>query len=219
MSITIARTGDARLLDASVDIIAGISSSVATATTSLRDRLRGQVVSAGLGVALSKTWQSKLNPATATVISGYVWTKSPLIMQGFEEGATIIPRNGSRWLAIPTANVPPRAKGSNAPGDHIRKQMTPVEVEANFNRDLRLIAQPGQRVAYLVMDELVSASSGHGFRRNTSRRLAQGRVVKSILMFVLVPQVTLTKRLDIAGAIAAMESEFSAKIETLMKGP
>jgi hypothetical protein len=92
--------------------------------------------------------------------------------------------------------------------------MTTVEVEATFNRDLRMVQPPGRQVVYLIMDQLVVARSGRGFRQATSRRLAQGRSAASVLMFVLVPQVTLAKRLDIAGAVAAVEAEFSGMIES-----
>ncbi|CAK0761920.1 hypothetical protein WCLP8_3360007 [uncultured Gammaproteobacteria bacterium] len=91
--------------------------------------------------------------------------------------------------------------------------MTPVEVEAAFNRDLRTVLPPGRRVGYLIMDQLVAARSGRGFRQATSRRLAQGRSAQPVLMFVLAPSVTLSKRLDIAKAVAAVEAEFPGLIE------
>ena len=194
-------------------LIAAAAEGVADATASLEQTLRRQVVGAGLGQRLAGTWRSQIFPPTATKAAGEVWTMAPLIIQGFDEGPTIVARNGSRWLAIPTANVPPRSWGSKAPGGHPRRLMTPVEVEAAFNRDLRMIQPPGSPVAYLIMDQLVTARSGRGFRQATSRRLAQGRSAGAVLMFVLVPQVTLSKRLDIAGAVAAAEAEFVGLIE------
>jgi len=194
-------------------LIEAAAEGVADATASLEQTLRRQVVGAGLGQRLAGTWRSQIFPPTATKAAGEVWTMAPLIIQGFDEGPTIVARNGSRWLAIPTASVPPRSWGSKAPGGHPRRLMTPVEVEAAFNRDLRMIQPPGSPVAYLIMDQLVTARSGRGFRQATSRRLAQGRSAGAVLMFVLVPQVTLSKRLDIAGAVAAAEAEFVGLIE------
>ncbi len=194
-------------------LIAAAAEGVTDATTALEQSLRQQVTAAGLGSRLAGTWRSRVYPPTDTGAAGEVWTVAPLIIQGFDEGATIIARNGSRWLAIPTANVPPRSWGSKAPGGHPRRLMTPVEVEAAFNRDLRTVQPPGRQVAYLIMDQLVAARSGHGFRQATPRRLAQGRSAAPVLMFVLVPQVTLAKRLDLAGAIAAIEAEFPGLIE------
>ncbi|MEI7606244.1 MAG: DUF6441 family protein [Rhodospirillaceae bacterium] len=195
-------------------LIVAAAGGVADATASLEQTLRRQVVGAGLGQRLAGTWRSQVFPPTATGAAGEVWTVGPLIIQGFDDGATIIARNGSRWLAIPTAAVPPRSWGSKAPGGHPRRLMTPVEVEAHLNRDLRMVQPPGSPVAYLIMDQLVAARSGRGFRQATPRRLAQGRSAGSILMFVLVPQVTLAKRLDIAGAVAAVEAEFPGLIES-----
>ncbi|MEI7607090.1 MAG: DUF6441 family protein [Rhodospirillaceae bacterium] len=195
-------------------LIAAAAEGIADATASLEQTLRRQVVGAGLGQRLASTWRSRVFPPTATKASGEVWTVSPLIIQGFDVGATIVARNGSRWLAIPTANVPPRSWGSKAPGGHPRRLMTPVEVEAAFNRDLRMIQPPGSPVAYLIMDQLVAARSGSGFRQATPRRLVQGRSVQPVLIFVLVPQVTLAKRLDIAGAVAAVEADFPGLIES-----
>ena len=195
-------------------LIAAAAGGVADATASLEQTLRRQVVGAGLGQRLAGTWRSQLFPPTATKASGEVWTVAPLIIQGFDEGATIIARNGFRWLAIPTANVPPRSWGSKAPGGHPHRLMTPVEVEAVFNRDLRTVLPPGGRVGYLIMDQLVIARSGRGFRQASPRRLAQDRSAQPVLMFVLVPQVTLAKRLDIAGAVAAVEADFPGLIES-----
>ncbi|MEI8397097.1 MAG: DUF6441 family protein [Rhodospirillaceae bacterium] len=213
VTLTLGGNAAAGLRQEAQTLISAASDAVAEATTSLQEKLRSQVVAAGLGSRLANTWRSKLNPPIGSIVSGAVWTAAPLIIQGFDDGATIVARNGSNWLAIPTNNVPPRARGSKAPGGHPRRLMTPVEVEAAFNRDLRTILPPGGRVGYLVMDQLVAARSGRGFRQATERRLAQGRSAQPVLMFVLVPQVTLSKRLDIAGALAAIEAEFPGMIE------
>jgi hypothetical protein len=213
ISLTLGGNAAAGLRREAESLIQAAGGAVGEATASLEQRLRGQVTAAGLGSRLAQTWRSRVYPPTETRAAGEVWTVAPLIIQGFDEGATIIARSGSRWLAIPTANVPPRAWGSKAPGGHPRRLMTPVEVEAAFNRDLRTVLPPGRRVGYLLMDQLVTARSGHGFRPATPRRLAQGRSAVPVLMFVLVPQVTLAKRLDLAGAVAAIEAEFPGLIE------
>ncbi len=216
MRITLSLGGNAAasLRREAESLIAAAAGGVADATAALEQTLRGQVLAAGLGPRLANTWRSRVFPPTATKAAGGVWTVAPLIIQGFDEGATIVARSGSRWLAIPTANVPPRSWGSKAPGGHPRRLMTPMEVEAVFNRDLRMVQPPGRSVAYLLMDQLVAARSGRGFRQATVRRLAQGRSAQPVLMFVLVPQVTLSKRLDIAGAVAAVEVDFPGLIES-----
>lgn len=214
ISLTLGGNAAAGLRREAESLIAAAAEGVAGATTSLEQTLRQQVTAAGLGSRLAGTWRSRVYPPTESGAAGEVWTVAPLIIQGFDEGSTIIARNGSRWLAIPTANVPPRSWGSKAPGGHPRRLMTPVEVEAAFNRDLRTVLPPDRRIGYLIMDQLVAARSGRGFRQATPRRLAQGRAAQPVLMFVLVPQVTLAKRLDIAGAIATVEVEFPGLIES-----
>ncbi len=213
IKLTLGGNAAAGLRREAESLIAAAVEGVADATSALEQSLRQQVTAAGLGGRLAGTWRSRVYPPTETGAAGEVWTVAPLIIQGFDEGATIIARNGSRWLAIPTTNVPPRSWGSKAPGGHPRRLMTPVEVEAAFNRDLRTVLPPGGRVGYLIMDQLVAARSGRGFRQATSRRLAQGRSAQPVLMFVLVPSVTLSKRLDIAGAVAAVEAEFPGLIK------
>ena len=76
-------------------LIAAAAGGVADATTALEQTLRRQVVGAGLGQRLAGTWRSRVYPLTATKASGAVWTVAPLIIQGFDDGATIIARNGT----------------------------------------------------------------------------------------------------------------------------
>ena len=185
--------------------VAGVKAEAATATTEaaarMKQALRDQVTAAGLGDRLAKTWRSSVTSTehrtTATVV-----TTAPVIIGAFDQGATIVARNGSRWLAIPTAAVPRR------PGRGSGRRLTPVEVEALYNRDLRTIPARAGPNAYLVMDFLIAARSGRGYRAATAGRLAQGRRPESVLMFVLVPQVTLTKRLDVARVLAGIAAEF-----------
>jgi hypothetical protein len=61
---------------------------------------------------------------------------------------------------------------------------------------LRFIQPPGHRTAFLVLDPPPHS-------RNARPRL----------LFILVPQVTLRKRLDLAGALARAEAELPALLE------
>ncbi|CAK0751121.1 Phage virion morphogenesis protein [Azospirillaceae bacterium] len=183
------------------DLLTEAEEVVSTAAEALAVRLNDQVETAGLGERLSQTWKSKVK-AVPTGARAEIYSKAPKIMQGFDEGATIVACNGSFWLAIPTEHVPRRS------GRGLGRKLSPVDVEALYNRDLRYIPGHPGKSAYLVMDFLVSARSGTGWRAATVGRLAQGRRAQSVLMFVLIPQVTLEKRLDIAGAFAEAASDF-----------
>jgi Family of unknown function (DUF6441) len=70
----------------------------------------------------------------------------------------------------------------------------------------------------LVVDELrasVSRKSGElrGFRRATERARQRGQGLATVVMFLLVPQVKLRKRLDVAQAAERWSAELPALIE------
>lgn len=73
------------------------------------------------------------------------------------------------------------------PRGNRRRFLTPAEVEARRGRPLRFIPVPGGRTAVLVDDRTV--------------------------LFVLVPQVTLAKRFDLASAVAEIERALPERIE------
>lgn len=181
----------------------GLTAAMGDAGTELKEVLRDQVRSAGLGDRLANTWQGKVFPQGRNSLdpSAYVWSKAPRIILAFGQGATIVPVNGSQRLAIPTENVPRNG----------RRLMTPVEVEAAFNQDL--IVRPGRKGSLLAFVNVIPALNKRGFRKATPRRLASGRDVKLVLMFVLVRSVFLAKRFDIQAAaekVGARVPEFLA---------
>ena len=90
--------------------------------------------------------------------------------------------------------------------------MTPVEVEAAFNAELRFVPRPG-RAPLLVLDNVVAAANRRGFRQATARRLAQGRGTVTVAMFVLVRSVRLGKRLDFKSLYAKWLAELPNLIE------
>lgn len=169
------------------------TSAMQRASAGLKAEIREQITGAGLGRRLANAVRSRVYPVGRKALdpSGLVWSNAPKLTEVFETGATIRPVNGTRYLAIPTENVP-NAKGGK------RRKMTPVEVEAAYDQDLKFAkAGNGRLIAYV---EAVGARSGKGFRRATGKRLASGRAAVSVVMFVMVPQVRLRKRLDIQGA-------------------
>jgi hypothetical protein len=157
----------------------------------LKEELRTQVEAAGLGTRLANTWRNDTFPSKGASLepTAYVWSKAPKIIGAFALGATILPLAGRRYLAIPTRNVPLKARG---------RRMTPLEVEVFFNQDLVIRhGRAGRRLAFV---NVVGARNGRGFRPATRGRVAQGREVKLVLMFVLTPLARLRKRLDPDGA-------------------
>lgn len=167
--------------------------------------LRGGIRAAGLGDRLANTWRGKAYPGGGKSLhpAGYVWSKAPKIVGAFAEGATILPTGGRRYVAIPTKNVPLKARG---------RRMTPLDVEVAFNQDL--IIRNGRAGRKLAFVSAVAARKGRGFRAPTKGRLAAGRATRLILMFILVPSVRLAKRLDPDAAFRAA----SARYDTLVQG-
>lgn len=208
LQLKLALTGD--LHKFANDVHLGIARGVRNAAERQLGRgklaLRGDVISAGLGPRLANTWRGDIYPKSANArthspavvfrVNDRAKTKredsfgntstiasAADIIQAHTAGPTITSRNGL-YMAIPTKNTP--RKG--------RRYATPTEVETMFNQDLTIIKGRGQQLLAFV--DAVSAKSGRGFRESTSRRAAAGRKTQMVLMFILVRQVTLQKRLN-----------------------
>lgn len=196
------------------DIAGAATESMREAASAVKQELREQVTSAGLGNRLANTWRGETYPKSRRSVNpaGYIWSNAPDIVDSFARGATIVPVNGSRYLAIPTDAVP-NARGRRGSG----KKMTPAEVEHQFNQDLFYLRSKAGRV--LAFLNITRGRSGRGFRANTKGRLAQGRVAERVLMFVLVRSVRVPKLLDLAGpadrGAALFERAFTGRLSAL----
>lgn len=192
-----ARTSESfeRWLGARVDVMAGaVRAGMLAAAEGLKLDLRAEIAKAGLGEKLGNAVGSEVYPKNAKGslgAAGVVFSRgqrADLLLTVHSRGATIRGRSG--WLAIPTENVP-RQGGRRGGG----KPMTPVEVEAAYNQDLRFV--PGRRgggraVGYLVLDNAVARRSGKGVRAATKGRRHRNR--QTAIMFILVRQTTLRSR-------------------------
>lgn len=161
------------------------------ASRGLRDELRGQIRSAGLGNRLANTVRAEVYPKAGASLgaAALVFTRAPRIIRAFEEGAVIRSRSGF-WLAIPTENAPRRGVG----GGRINPSNFP---EHRFG-PLRFVYRPG-KPALLVVDEVRIGRTGRVGRRAANARTKSGALrsgLTTVVMFVLVPRVRLKKRLD-----------------------
>jgi hypothetical protein len=146
--------------------------------------LRDDTRSGALGDKVANAWQLKIykdNPASPAAL---VYSKAPEIVTAFAGDTTITARGGHLYLAIPTDNVPQIGN----------KRMSPADVEARFSQ--KLIFLPGRPGTVLAFVSAVAAKSGHGFRPASKGRVSAARPAQLVLMFVMVQQVHLTKRLD-----------------------
>jgi hypothetical protein len=140
-----------------------------------------------------------------------VYTKAPQIIRAFDEGALILSRRG-RFLAIPTENAP--RKGTDG------KRISPSTFPEHRFGPLRFVPRPNGP-SLLVVDGLRASFSRktgelRGFRRATERGGQSGRGLTTVVMFVLVPQVMLPKRLDVARAAERWSSQLPALIDLVL---
>jgi hypothetical protein len=193
MRMTAALSGDLRRLLAEEvrSAESAVTAGVRRAGEGLKGELRQQVTGAGLGGRLANAWRDRHYPNGKVDAASLVWTKAPQIIRAFAEGVTIRSRRG-RWLAIPTENAPRRGTDG--------KRISPSTFPEHRLGRLRLVARPG-KVPLLVVDGLRQSTGRRGgFRRASARALRSGQGVVTVVMFVLVPQVTLRRRLDVQGA-------------------
>ena len=174
------------------------------------DELRAQVVSNGLGVRLSRTWTARAFPGGAKHSinsAGYIWSRAPDIIDSFIKGATIRPINGSKYLWIPTNNVPSATAHVGRSGRKVKGgRLSPDECEGRFNAEF--IVRPGRNGRLLAFMDLIGGRNGRGARRVTAGRLRQGRAPKLTLMYVLVRTARMPKLLDIEAVAKKWEASF-----------
>jgi Family of unknown function (DUF6441) len=178
----------------------------------LRTELRRQVASAGLGQRLANSWRDRHYPNQKLDAASLVYTKAPQIVRAFDEGAVIRSRRG-RFLAIPTENAPRRG----ADGRRISPSTFP---EHRFG-PLRFVPR-ASGPSLLVVDGLRASFSRktgqlRGFRRATDRARRSSQGLTTVVMFLLVPQVKLSKRLDVARAAERWSAQLPALIEQQLR--
>jgi hypothetical protein len=183
---------------------AGVQAGVAAGGEGLLLELR-QTIARALGARAGNMVGLQVYPkgrssfkAAAVVFARGPLADDILTTQGL--GAVITPKHG-KALAIPTKNVP-LTRGSGRGG---LRRMTPVEVEAAYNRDLRQIETRVRGasvdvVGVLVMDVDFFRGQVGGRRgfRFTARRFRKG-AVHSVVMFILARSVKLQPKFDADG--------------------
>lgn len=173
-------------------------SAVKKETASLKDALRGDVRSAGLGNRLANTWRSKAYPEGGKVSAnavGWVWSKAPDIIEAYDRGVTIKGKEGF-WLAIPTKNVPKGRRG---------KRLTPDNWPNERLGRLRFVYRSAS-LCFLVVDEVRASYSKTGALRGyrkASKSILAGKLrdrrhaAKTKIMFILKPMVKVRKVLNV----------------------
>ena len=182
-------------LDISPDLVAvmaaeisagekAVSAAMREAGNDLKSAWRGQITQAGLGRRLANSILSQTYPKVGESLSAaaLVWSKAPQIINAHDAGLMIRSKSGF-WLAIPMA-----AAGKGPRG----RRITPGEWEKRRGMRLRFVYRRGAPSLLVADGRLNSRGLGAASRSKT------GRGQSSVPIFLLVPQVKLSKRLNLA---------------------
>jgi len=161
-----------------------VSAAMRAAGEGLKTAWRGQITGAGLGTRLANTIRAAHYPKGRPSLNAaaLVWSKAPVIVGAHDTGPLIRSRNGF-WLAIPLP-----AAGKSTRGGRI----TPGEWERRTGLRLRFVYRR-TGPSLLVAEGRISSAG-----RAVASRSKTGRGLTSVPVFLLVPQVKLPKRLDLA---------------------
>jgi hypothetical protein len=161
-----------------------VSTAIREASTRLKSAWRGQITGAGLGTRLARSIRSEQYPKGKPSLNAaaLVWSKAPMIIGAHDTGPLIQSKSGL-WLAIPTP-----AAGKSARGGRI----TPGQWERRTGLRLRFIYRR-QGPSLLVAEGRLNTKG-----RAVASRSKTGRGLLTAPIFLLVPQVRLEKRLNLA---------------------
>ena len=175
-----------------------VSKTVSEAGNNVKSSWRAQITGAGLGQRLANTIRSEQFPKGKPSLNAaaLVWSKAPVIVGAHDTGPLIRSKNGF-WLAIPTP-----AAGKSARGGRI----TPGEWERRSGLRLRFVYRRTSP-SLLVAEGRLNARG-----RAVASRSRTGRGVTTVLIFLLVPQVQLRKRLDLARDAARAQDAIPSAI-------
>ncbi|WP_299558717.1 DUF6441 family protein [uncultured Sulfitobacter sp.] len=189
------------------DLKVAVTNGMHNAAEFLKDDLRADVVQAGLGRRLSRSWRLNRYPEYGYSLgaAATVSTKAPKLIDAFERGATIRSADGF-WLAIPTDAAPKFGQG--------RKPITPSNFPEHRFGALRFVYRVSG-VSLLVVDGLrQSRGKRGGFVQARSKRAREtGYGTVTVPMFFLVRQVRLKKRLRVKQIADRKSRELADAIE------
>jgi hypothetical protein len=186
MKLGISIVGDVvRLMEAEVKVgEKAVTTAMRDAGTGLKTAWRAQITGAGLGARLARTIRSEAYPKGKPSLNAaaLVWSKAPVIVGAHDTGPLIRSKTGF-WLAIPTP-----AAGKSTRGGRI----SPGEWERRTGMRVRFVYR--RTGPSLLVAEGRLNTKGHA----VASRSKTGRGLTTVPIFLLVPQVRLPKRLNLA---------------------
>ena len=183
------------------EVLAGeraVSAAMRQAGTNLKSAWRAQITGAGLGMRLANSIRAANFPMSGDSLNAatLVWSNAPVIVGAHDTGPLIRSKNGF-WLAIPTP-----AAGKSTRGGKI----TPGEWERRTGLRLRFIYR---RIGPSL---LVAEGRLNTKGRAVASKSKAGLGVATMPIFLLVPQVKLPKRLDLARDAERAADRFPQRI-------
>jgi hypothetical protein len=195
--------------------------------TALQADLRAQVHAAGLGAGLANAWRREVYPRAGRRSlrpAALVYSKATALHEAFDQGPVILPRRGA-FLLIPSeaalrlgvTSTTVSRKGGPIPGN-ARRRLSSLEAAADRLGVPVITAMPQCRQS---APRGRGADRDRGFillaptRRSRSNLVAlyfARRDARPVLLFTLVRQTRVPRRLDIARAAAAAETALPSAI-------
>jgi uncharacterized protein DUF6441 len=162
-----------------------VTAAMKSAGANLKQDWREQITRAGLGHRLPRTIRNRTYPTSGDSITAaaFIWSNAPEILNAHDRGALIRSKSGF-WLAIPTEAAGKGPRGA---------RLTPAEWERRRSMRLRFIYRRNGP-SLLVAEKARINTRGLA----VASRSKTGRGQVSAPIFLLVPQVKLRKRLDLA---------------------
>lgn len=160
------------------------------AGNALKLRLRALVMQIFGSQRLANTWRGMAFPVGGKASLGpadLVYSKAPHIIEAFSKTTTIKGSNGF-WLAIPSPEALQMRTANRRP--------TPHDVEQRLGIKLRFVYRQG-KASLLVADKVRRKTGKRGGFAKASQRALRTGDTESVVMFYLVEQVTLSKRIDL----------------------
>ncbi len=179
-----------------------VTAAIRLAGSGVKAGWRAQIAGAGLGERLGRTIRDQYYPKSGESIeaAALVYSKAPHIVGAFEQGVAIRSKDGF-WLAIPTP-----AAGKGAKGGRI----SPHEWEQRNGRRLKFVYRRGR--PGLLVDAGDVLLRARVIKRDGTSRAARGFKNRSVIIFILVPQVQLRKRLDLEAAAREWQDKLPALV-------
>lgn len=194
--------------DLEADLAAATTAGVRVGTHLLKDDVREETqIALPGGNRLPKAWRAKVYPEQGNSVdaAGVVSVRGSAaqLIDAFSRGVTIR-ANGGRWLAVPTREAGRFGLkagrggfGTTVNSRGARERVTPAGFERRSGLKLRFVPGRGNR-AFLVVDQAqLTRGIAVPYRGKGRGSRLYGPAGQTMVIFILVPQVKLKKRLDL----------------------